>query len=262
MRISSYFLCAKFFPAFLIIVMSSTSFAGGCSATSKQNITPLLEIYTSEGCSSCPPAERWLSQLPSDKTLSDRVVPLAFHVDYWDGLGWKDPFANPAFTSRQRYLDRLSGVVYTPQIFLGGSDYRGWTSRSRFAESLDGYAKIPAKAHIVMSLNRNEAGDDLLTLNVSDIQESAYKNLDIYLAIYENGLVSHVSAGENSGRELTHDFVVRQLLGPFKFDKNGAFNQTANLKAEWRARQAGAVSFVQNNLTGEIFQALAFKFCL
>lgn len=262
MRISCYLLCAKFFLISTLFTISTASFAGGCSAVSKTNLTPLLEVYTSEGCNSCPPADRWLSQLAVDKTLFNKVTPLAFHVDYWDGLGWKDPFAKPVFTARQRYLDRLSGVVYTPQVFLGGGDFRGWTSTSRFSEALEGYSKIPAKARIAISLNKNESGDDLLTLEVSDVKTSTLKNLDIYLAIYESGLVSKVSAGENGGKELVHDFVVRQLIGPFKFDKNGVFHQTSNLKSEWRSRQAGAVSFVQDNLTGEIFQALAFKFCL
>ncbi len=261
MRILFHFLPAKFFLILTLFSTSMSSFAGGCSEISKNNLTPLLEVYTSEGCSSCQPADRWLSQLAVNKTLFDKVVPLAFHVDYWDGLGWKDPFANPVFTARQRHLDRLSGVIYTPQVFLGGIDFRGWTSTSHFLEALNGYSKTPAKARIAMSLNKNESGDDLLTLDVSDVKTSTLKNLDIYLAIYDSGLMSQVSAGENNGKALAHDYVVRQLLGPFKFDKNGVFHQMSNLKSEWRSRQVGAVSFVQDNLTNEIFQSLAFKFC-
>lgn len=112
--------CALFAPA---------AHAATCSAASGPSRARLLELYTSEGCSSCPPAERWLSQLPPDSG----VVPLAFHVDYWDRLGWRDPFAQAAFSRRQRARNSKLGWVYTPQVMLDGDDlrsgYRGRVSR-------------------------------------------------------------------------------------------------------------------------------------
>lgn len=99
--------------------------AATCIATSGATRNRLLELYTSEGCSSCPPADRWLSQLPRDSRDSG-VVPLAFHVDYWDRLGWKDRFAQAAFSQRQRDRNRGPGWVYTPQLMLDGEDFRNW----------------------------------------------------------------------------------------------------------------------------------------
>src|SRR3569832_1871687 len=94
--------------------------AATCNAVSGASRNSLLELYTSEGCSSCPPADRWLSHLPDDAG----VVPLAFHVDYWDRLGWRDPFAQAAFSQRQRARNNGTGWVYTPQVMLDGKDYR------------------------------------------------------------------------------------------------------------------------------------------
>src|ERR1700737_4679799 len=90
----------------------------------------LLELYTSEGCSSCPPAESWLGQLTTDGRLWKEIVPVAFHVDYWDNLGWKDRFAKPEYTSRQRSYSAVWGIlsVYTPGFVLNGQEWKGWFS--------------------------------------------------------------------------------------------------------------------------------------
>src|SRR5215218_3837153 len=103
-----------------------TGIAAECTATSARHRVPLLELYTSEGCDSCPPADRWISSLASRGYGSDRVVVLAFHVDYWDRLGWPDRFAQTRFTERQRAINdrNRSRVIYTPQLVLNGKDYR------------------------------------------------------------------------------------------------------------------------------------------
>ncbi|MGH8673906.1 MAG: DUF1223 domain-containing protein, partial [Burkholderiales bacterium] len=104
--------------------------AAQCSAQSGARTTALVELYTSEGCDSCPPADRWLSSLGARGHTPDRVVPLALHVDYWDYIGWKDRFAKALFSARQRNLAQLmrAKVVYTPQVLLQGEDFRGWHS--------------------------------------------------------------------------------------------------------------------------------------
>ena len=88
----------------------------------------ILELYTSEGCSSCPPADRWLSQLKSDPGLWRDVIPLAFHVDYWDYIGWKDEFAREEYSARQRRYawEGNANSVYTPGMFRNGTEWRGW----------------------------------------------------------------------------------------------------------------------------------------
>ena len=114
--------------------------APACSARSAATVTPVVELYTSEGCNSCPPADRWLSKLKADAP----VVALAFHVDYWDRLGWKDRFASPAFTQRQAEQQRTSGArfSYTPQVIIDGADRPDWpgaapASRTRPAATVD-----------------------------------------------------------------------------------------------------------------------------
>jgi len=115
---------ATFFPTPAVI----SAGAGDIVLQSGPARASLLELYTSEGCSSCPPAEAWLSRLRDDARLWKEIVPVAFHVDYWDNLGWKDRFASAAFTARQRdYAARWnSGSVYTPGFVLDGQEWRGW----------------------------------------------------------------------------------------------------------------------------------------
>ena len=108
--------------------------AAECVTRSGPATAALVELYTSEGCSSCPPADRWLSQL---KPAAEKgtVVPVAFHVTYWDYIGWRDAFADERHTARQRARAGASGAryVYTPQVVLGGRDFRGWSSGSAVA---------------------------------------------------------------------------------------------------------------------------------
>src|SRR4029079_9042142 len=96
--------------------------AGECKARSGAHTTALVELYTSEGCDSCPPADRWLAALASRGHGPDRLVPIALHVDYWDYIGWKDPYAKALFSSRQRKLAQVmrAKIVYTPQVLLQG----------------------------------------------------------------------------------------------------------------------------------------------
>jgi len=163
----------------------------------------LVELFTSEGCSSCPPAEKWLSALKSSSDLWKKTVPAAFHVDYWDHLGWRDRFAKPEFTSRQQHYAAAWGVesVYTPGFAVNGKEWRGWsagngmpttsTKVGRLRVSLGDSGKLTATFSAETTLSRP------LTLNV---------------ALLGNDLRSDVKHGENSGRKLRHDFVVLNLI--------------------------------------------------
>ena len=113
--------------------IAATGTPAECSVSSGTSRVALLELYTSEGCSSCPPADRWLSGLAAKGVNSERVVPLALHVDYWDYIGWRDRFAHPGFSERQRQMAVLgnSTLVYTPQVMLNGRDFRNWRNSGR-----------------------------------------------------------------------------------------------------------------------------------
>jgi len=171
--------------------------ADTCSAHSAATVPPVVELYTSEGCDSCPPADRWLSKLKADPS----VVALAFHVDYWDRLGWKDRFASAAFTARQAEQQASNGArfSYTPQVVVDGQDRKDWPG---IATSLA--ANRPA-APVEVLLARD---GDRVTATVAATARSP-RRLAAYWAVTEQGHSTAVKAGENRGVTLQHDFVVR-----------------------------------------------------
>jgi hypothetical protein len=167
-----------------------------CRAESGASVPTVVELYTSEGCSSCPPADRWLSTLKGRKD----VVALAFHVTYWDRLGWPDRFASPEFTTRQYDVaTRLrSAQVYTPQVLVGGRDWRSWPSLPSAQPSTGPTPQV--------KLQRD--GDKVLALVASVAGTASYSG---YFAVLEDLHESKVRAGENAGETLKHDHVVRLL---------------------------------------------------
>ncbi len=165
---------------------------------SKENRTHLLELFTSEGCSSCPPAEAWLSKLKDHPRLWQDFVPIAFHVDYWDRLGWRDPFASKQWTARQyEYSARWkSSSVYTPGFVLDGREWRN--------------SSIPtAGADTAGVLTVSIAENEIVTANFASA--SSGHALELHVARLGFDLNINVKAGENSGRKLLHDFVVLSL---------------------------------------------------
>lgn len=243
---------------YLILLCSAPVLAVECSVQSGPQRVALLELYTSEGCSSCPPADRWLGKLSVSGYSTDRVIPLALHVDYWDYIGWKDRFAKPGFTARQREMAVLnrSGIVYTPQVMLNGRDYRSWTSASRFEADIVAINRTPPRADIKLTLNRPAAD----TLEISAQAKAAGQNNGLmYVALYENGLTTVVNAGENGGATLHHDYVVREWLGPFPAHE--PFTRKLVLQPGWKTEKMGVAAFVQNPSSGEVLQALALKIC-
>jgi len=170
--------------------------ADTCSAKSTAAAAPVVELYTSEGCNSCPPADRWLSKLKADPG----VVALAFHVDYWDRLGWKDRFGSAAFTSRQAEQQASNGAKfsYTPQVVVDGQDRKDWPGIG-----LPIGKRPPAPVDIAVRRD-----GDRVTATVAASARSP-KRLAAYWAITEQGHVTPVKAGENRGVTLQHDYVVR-----------------------------------------------------
>jgi hypothetical protein len=166
----------------------------------------ILELFTSEGCSSCPPAEAWLSRLTDDPRLWHEFVPLAFHVDYWDRLGWKDPFASPEWTKRQENYSKIwrSSSVYTPGFVLNGREWRN-SSVPESSETASGNLKVTVK------------DNDRVTA-VFESAKPEGEMFELHIARLGFGLTTNVRGGENSGRHLQHDFVVLSLahekLGP------------------------------------------------
>ncbi|TAK81602.1 MAG: DUF1223 domain-containing protein [Betaproteobacteria bacterium] len=225
--------------------------AAQCVKESPPHAVALLELYTSEGCNSCPPADQWLSRLRGDGPGTDSVVPLAFHVDYWDRLGWKDRFASPRFTERQYLLARQAGsrAVYTPGIFLNFAEVR---ALGRFEEALRGINARPARAHIRLELRPPSASRLPIKADFR-----APPGSEAFVALYENRLSTDVKAGENRGVTLRHDYVVREWIGPL--DAPGTFQRSVELRPDWKAADMGMAAFVQNGTN--VLQASALAAC-
>lgn len=176
----------------------------------------LLELYTSEGCDSCPPAEQWVSSLQQDRRLWTQLVPVTFHVDYWDDQGWKDPFDSHAYTERQQAIaaqsDGLAGrVIYTPQFVLDGQDWRGWLNDRPL--QIDATAKVGA---LTLSADGRK-----VTLHFAPLQPRS-ERMEAHVVLLAFGVDVPVGAGENKGVTLRHDFlIVADTHGALLQGKNG-----------------------------------------
>jgi len=248
----------------LIALLPFSADAGQCVGRSGERTAALVELYTSEGCSSCPPADRWLSSLGAQGYAPERVVPLSLHVDYWDYIGWKDPYAKRQFSLRQRKLTQLQrlALVYTPQVMVQGRDFRGWGTRA-FDEAVARINAQPARAWIALAIR--SAGERSIEVEaVAELLDPAHeRHAALYLAAYENRLMSRVDAGENEGRVLAHDYVVLEWQGPFEFAAGTRLAERRRLPLLPKAvaRNSGVVGFVQNRRTAEALQALMLPAC-
>ncbi|MDP3817119.1 DUF1223 domain-containing protein [Pseudomonas sp.] len=198
------------FATLLLWATASAVCAAPLSFTSGERAVAVLELYSSQGCSSCPPAERWLSALQERPELWSSLIPLAFHVDYWDELGWSDPFAAAGHSARQRAYQRQGGssAVYTPGFMLGGQEWRGWFYGQRLA--------LPDSPR-VGRLNLQLQGDDL---TLSFAAERLPAGLKAQVARLGFGLRTAIARGENAGLSLAHDFVVLSVQQASAQDRN------------------------------------------
>jgi len=230
-----------------------------CTAVSSERRVPLLELYTSEGCDSCPPTDKWLSELPRRGFGPEGVVMLSFHVDYWDYIGWRDPYAQARFSERQRGANARNGSrqIYTPQLMLNGRDFRGAAARNDIADKLAEIGSTPAKASIRLTATPGPA-QMAVTSAWSATDAATARHAQGWLALYENRLATEVRAGENRGKRLEHDFVVRDLAGPFPV---GELRHTFPLDARWKRGQLGIAAFALDARSGDVLQALALPAC-
>ena len=241
-------------------IVAAPAWADSCSAKSGPQRVPLVELYTSEGCDSCPPADRWLSSnFPVDATGAKSIA-LAFHVDYWDRLGWKDRFASPAWTERQHAASRANraSFVYTPQVLFQGKDFPEWRGQSVNARAAAA-AAMPARASVALDA---EARPGAIAVKASAHVPASgdRKGSALYVALADSRLVSDVKAGENAGVRLTHDHVVRALRGGFTVNGNGDADAIVTLPLPSEAGEATTlVAFVQNAQTGDVLQALELR---
>lgn len=217
--------------------------------------TAVLELFTSEGCGLCPPAEKWLYQ--QQRAKLDYIV-LGFHVDYLnDKKGWVDVFAKPVFSERQKQLARLNRyqTIYTPEFVLSGESLPNWRENLNeavsFLNEFDAQAQIHLSAHLIENKLMIES-QSLVT------GEENRRHSHLYIAITENDVKSVVHGGDNAGQTFNHQNLVREWLGPIELDATGEtfIEQQIKLAPEWQQDKLKLVALIQNLSDGYILQAV------
>lgn len=231
------------------------------------NATPVVvELFTSEGCSSCPPADEVLSKLDKSQSIQGiEVIALGEHVDYWNKLGWIDPYSSAEFSTRQsRYAEAFGQEsVYTPQMIVDGRDQFVGADWNKAREAITRAAHLPkAKVELLAASSSNETNKDLkLSIHINDIpQVTTGDTAEVLLAITESNLRSEVSRGENAGRYLRHTAVVRSLsvLGNVSAGQQSFEAESiASLKVGWQQDNLRAVVLVQERRTRRVLGAAA-----
>ena len=194
----------KFF-GFIILISLYASLTSAKTIISPEHQVNLVEVYSSQGCSSCPPAERWLGQFTNSPDLFTSFIPINFHVDYWDYLGWKDPYAKAKFTKRQRLYNSLghARTVATPGFIVNGKGWSGWFRGKTLPINND--RKV---GKLTVNLDKSQGEE----LSIADIKFDAIAGIAtrgrVHLTILAFDQQTLVSRGENRGKQLPHDFVV------------------------------------------------------
>jgi hypothetical protein len=231
---------------------------GNCSWTSPAERMIVAELYTSEGCSSCPPADRWLSSQLATAERSANILALSFHVDYWNYIGWEDPYSKKQFTERQ-YAHRRAGNVsqiYTPQYLFSNREIRHWVQAGLIPRQLA--ASKVDKAPVALQVFLERKAQNMVEIRVkTEWLDQRYKTGRILLALYEDALSQQVRTGENRGELLRHDRVVRYLSQPQPVAPGmnaSVFRYT--IPADWKQKNVGIGVIVENSESNTILQAL------
>ncbi len=229
-----------------------------CNWTSPAERMIVAELYTSEGCSSCPPADRWLSSQLTTPERSSSILALSFHVDYWNYIGWEDPYSKKQFTERQYAHKRAGNIsqIYTPQYVFSNREVRRWGQAGLIPQRLAAMQQDKAPVGLQVSLERKAA--NLVEVQVkTEWLDERYSGGRVYVALYEDVLRQQVKAGENRGELLKHDRVVRHLSDARKVSptwRTLVFRHT--LPADWNQNNVGLGVVVENNESNTVLQAL------
>jgi hypothetical protein len=217
----------------------------------------LLELFTSEGCSSCPPVDQWAERLDASQPVhGGQLIVLSEHVDYWDHDGWKDPYSSAQLTARQRGYATLLGLsdVYTPQVIVdGAAEVHAWKT-DEVKQSLDKAASVPM---VTVRVDGVTLADGGLTGRVQVDGGAPKHGGDVFVAVALDKTQTDVLAGENNGKKLTNVAVVKELVKIGKLEKGGNFDQPFRVKL-WDGADPGnlrVVAFVQESGPGKVVGA-------
>jgi len=243
----------------LINIAMTKAFSKDFIISEKSGTTTMavLELYTSEGCSSCPAAERYLKEIVEQYAGKKQFIPLAFHVDYWDYIGWEDPYSDPKHGLRQRDAAQRNQLnsLYTPQFILYGKDFPAFKNIPE-AIGIVNNIKPRASIQVETSLGKPDQLDASIIISTEDEHVKYYTN--VYIAISENNLSSSITDGENEGLKLHHNHVVRQFIGPFTLQGQDKLNIKQNiiLDKQWKLADLSLVVFAQDSIDGTTHQAI------
>ncbi|HEY0514358.1 MAG TPA: DUF1223 domain-containing protein [Thermoanaerobaculia bacterium] len=227
--------------------------------------TAVVELFTSQGCSSCPPADRLLSKLAQDARYQGKVIPLSFHVDYWNSIGWQDPFSSARWSDRQKaYAGRVfhSNRIYTPQVVVNGhAECVGNSEGEVLGRIADALAAPPA-AQVTLALEPPTPDGHLrVKVGAKLARAAGAGDLDLWVAVYESGLSTAVKAGENAARILRNDRVVRRLEKAFTLPATAGAEKSGEIvlgiDKRWKPGALGVAAFLQDPATLAIQGAAA-----
>ncbi|HEX9944377.1 MAG TPA: DUF1223 domain-containing protein [Thermoanaerobaculia bacterium] len=227
--------------------------------------TAVVELFTSQGCSSCPPADRLLSKIARDPRYQSKVIPLSFHVDYWNYIGWTDPYSSSRWSERQRlYAARAfhSNRIYTPQVVVNGrAECVGSQEGAVMDRIEDALAAEPA-GRVSLAVDPPTPDGHLRVKVGAKLAKAAGSgNLDLWVAVYQSGLSTEVKAGENSSRVLRNDRVVRRFEKAFTLPAAAGAEKSGEvvlgLDKRWKTEDLGVAAFLQDPATLAIHGAAA-----
>jgi hypothetical protein len=249
----------------VVAVLAAMSIVGGLWMPSRSDSAPVpnavvvTELFTSEGCSSCPPADELLTRLVDQQPLKSVIIlALGEHVDYWDRLGWADPFASAANSDRQaQYAARLpnaAGGVYTPQLVIDGAAEAVGSDAPAVTRKIAQAAAQP-KAALGLSVLASHPGSLDLKINLLSLPAPLRESSDLMVAVTEDRLASNVRRGENSGRRLEHNSVLRSMQTVATLSK-GATQWSGQIPVallpKWKPSDLKVIAFLQERNSGHI----------
>lgn len=212
----------------------------------------VLELFTSQGCSSCPPADRILSALGKGKgDPGGVVVPLAFHVDYWNSIGWKDPFSSSQWSNRQRAYAGAwsSSQVYTPQLVLNGRTHVVGSSEQRIRQEIARQLAVKSSGSVAIRSVRQVGSELMIALDASLDDALRGRTADVFVVVFENGVTTAVTRGENSGKKLVNDHIVRSMSKALTLaGGEAAANRslTVPVAGGWNSKRLGVAVLIQD----------------
>ena len=209
----------------------------------------VMELFTSQGCSSCPPADKLLGKYAQKN--DERIIPIAFHVDYWNRLGWKDPFSNPEYTRRQENYSGLflNASVYTPQLIINGQKEMVGSDETKIEKSIA--AALAEGSAVSITIKNITAADNAITIQYS--LEGSIAETSVRAVLIQNKVATKIKAGENGGVLLTNYNVVRDLISS---DAAAEGNCVLHIPENIPAKDFSVVLFTQNTGTGKITGAI------